>query len=184
MCAREEMITQYKTAIANGTIANCTVAWIQNLLRNDKDFFEMPCSKSDEKSHWWLLKELWIIAYRGELGNCSSKHVLFLKISTQQNIFSLLTCLEQCQHVSYKVAMKETDMYSGKNLLTGKDEAKLIFFYYIDTSVVVSKEVQLMTFNGFVSAFGGSLGLFLGFSCLSTLQDFVNLIKTKLKYTN
>jgi hypothetical protein len=42
---------------------------------------------------------------------------------------------------------------------------KKIKMYIFSTAVKFVEETYLVTFNGFVSSFGGSLGLFLGFSC-------------------
>ena len=53
------------------------------------------------------------------------------------------------------------------------EETKRIFFYYATSSYHYSKNAYIMTFNGFISSLGGSMGLFLGFSCLDTLLHFL-----------
>jgi hypothetical protein len=57
---------------------------------------------------------------------------------------------------------------------------KLLFLYYLEHTIEVSKQVKVVSFNGFVSSFGGSLGLFLGFSCLPTLFQMKKFIRDRL----
>ena len=58
-----------------------------------------------------------------------------------------------------------------------------IAIYYEDTDTLVTEEVLLYDLNSIVSAVGGSLGLFLGFSCFQGalwIADIVCTHTTKL----
>lgn len=48
-------------------------------------------------------------------------------------------------------------------------------------SMVKDSEDYMFSFNAFVSAVGGNLGLFLGFSLLSAVFDLVDLIDGMMK---
>ncbi len=82
---------------------------------------------------------------------------------------------EQCRQAFYKVNWSQ----SGFNSHLDDPDHVVIYFYFTDTNVMVMKEVKLMTFNEFISAIGGSLGLFLGFSCLSAMLDATSYLRNK-----
>ena len=48
--------------------------------------------------------------------------------------------------------------------------------YYTSSDVTTLTENQLIDFSGFVSAIGGNLGLFLGFSFLGMISSFFEII--------
>ena len=54
------------------------------------------------------------------------------------------------------------------------EDTNVIRISYSSTDTTVSKQETLLNFNSFVSSVGGSLGLFVGFSVLSTLQMIYN----------
>ncbi len=55
-----------------------------------------------------------------------------------------------------------------------------IYFYWENLDVLVEEEYLLMDFNAIVSAVGGSLGLFLGFSCLDFLLKMLSRVEIVL----
>ena len=62
---------------------------------------------------------------------------------------------------------------------TTKDGTMLYFTYQtLDTEV--SQKVKILNFPGFISAVGGNLGLFIGFSFLQSLFILLQLICTQL----
>ncbi len=70
-------------------------------------------------------------------------------------------CAMPCKKTTYEVRIKE----EPPSLLVAANGAQV----YLQASMQVEhrEEVLLYDFNNIVSALGGSLGLFLGFSCLS-----------------
>jgi len=67
-------------------------------------------------------------------------------------------------------------MFSGNPM---KKNTILFFVFYdsIDTEVIT--ESLMVDFDSLLSTIGGSLGLFLGFSCLSTILSLTSLLKNK-----
>ena len=51
-----------------------------------------------------------------------------------------------------------------------------IAIYYENTDTLVTEELLLHDFNSIISAVGGSLGLFLGFSCLQGAMWIVDIV--------
>ena len=61
------------------------------------------------------------------------------------------------------------------------DYGKEILFYYSTTEIKVITEDKIINFSNFISAVGGNLGLFIGFSFLGFFSCFYNLIEFLLK---
>ena len=57
-----------------------------------------------------------------------------------------------------------------------------VYFTWAEDSILVREEYLLMDFGAIVSAVGGSLGLFLGFSCLDFILRI--LAKTEARLSN
>ena len=53
--------------------------------------------------------------------------------------------------------------------------------YYQTTDVTVWEEYRLFDLNAILSALGGSLGLFVGFSCLDMGRGFANYLRKIMK---
>ena len=60
---------------------------------------------------------------------------------------------------------------------------QIFFAYYVNTEVSYYQQIPILSFWGFISSAGGSIGLFLGFSCYSTLFSFTDFIKAKFQST-
>ena len=56
-----------------------------------------------------------------------------------------------------------------------------IGFFYEDTNVAISSEYVLYDFNAIVTSVGGSLGLFLGFSCWQFICKLIDVFDRKMK---
>ena len=114
--------------------------------------------------------------------------------SLEKFIISLLLFSEKCGVLKYDVKMQS---YGILDVALGlmqfrqhiypeikadqiKDEQWLIIFYD-STDVIHYQQIPIRNFWGFVSAAGGSLGLFLGFSCYSVLSYCNDCIKAKLE---
>ena len=57
---------------------------------------------------------------------------------------------------------------------------RTVAMYYTTSDVTTYTEARLIDFSGFVSAVGGNLGLFLGFSFLGMLFDLYEYIENSL----
>jgi len=85
-------------------------------------------------------------------------------------------CGQLCSHVEFspnKINNQIEAMYELGNF-------SYLALSYSTLFVKESKEVLLHDFNSIVSSIGGSLGLFLGFSCLGTAVALVNWLMDKL----
>ena len=102
---------------------------------------------------------------------------LFLSLFDIQTIV-----LEPCQFTSYNT---ETISYDRNSIMAQgvlkkwfnmanmtfdtMDNRTILFFNYPSMDVEVSQKVQILDASSFISAVGGNLGLFIGFSFLDTL---------------
>ena len=93
--------------------------------------------------------------------------------------------LAMCKKSSYVVGIQSFDKLSMINIQEGKDEndnsteapARAIYLYYSTTDIKVSTTSKLISLSSFISSIGGNLGLFVGFSFLSTLFYFYNFLE-------
>ena len=94
-----------------------------------------------------------------------------------------------CQKSSYTVGIQSFDKLSMINIEEQKDEntnstngdARAIFMYYSTTDIKVSTTSKLISLSSFISCIGGNLGLFVGFSFLSTFFYFYSFLERVLK---
>ena len=77
-------------------------------------------------------------------------------------------CRMPCDIVSFRTA-KVTDQYDGMTFKVN----------YADTRVVMKEEFLSHDLNSIISAVGGSLGLFLGFSCFGCLTKIFGIILSR-----
>ena len=85
--------------------------------------------------------------------------------------------LAPCEIPTYVATTRQYKLGSGllqhsiPNLPPTKNSSKLkvITILYKEGMVLYSKHTKLVTLYSFISQIGGNLGLFLGFSCLSTI---------------
>ena len=73
---------------------------------------------------------------------------------------------------------KRGDFTMDNNNVNGppQKEHKEILFYFSTTSVTVMLKEKKLSFSSFLSAVGGNLGLFLGFSFFGSLTVFYNVM--------
>ena len=107
-------------------------------------------------------------------------------------IFFILICfLEKCARSLYNIKMElygyqdGLDYYFPISLMEQLDfkGQQLLYVYYETQDVSYYQQIPVLSFWGFLSSAGGSIGLFLGFSCYSTLFTFTDFIKAKFQST-
>ena len=90
-----------------------------------------------------------------------------------------------CKKSSYEVGIQSFDRLSMINIEDSKDDSKnstkesarAIYMYYSTTDIKVSTTSKLISLSTFISSIGGNLGLFVGFSFLSTFFFFYNFLE-------
>ena len=90
-----------------------------------------------------------------------------------------------CKKSSYTVGIQSFDKLSMYNIEDSKEEnanatkesVRAIFMYYSTTDVKVLTTSKLISLSSFISSIGGNLGLFVGFSFLSTFFFFYNFLE-------
>ena len=90
---------------------------------------------------------------------------------------------EKCEVPKYDVKIqtwgpKALGLYPDIKPNQIKDE-QWPYIFYDSTNVTYYQQIPILSFWGFLSSAGGSLGLFLGFSCYSFLSTFVEYLKAK-----
>jgi hypothetical protein len=151
----------YALQIQNNSLPNCSVPWLISFLSIDYPKEHNICSPEDD----------------------NVLDIYFVTVLSDINLYRLKECLQPCRIISFTGQFNPLGIYSGISAIAPDfidNPRKILFMYYLDQNVEISHEVKLVTFNGFISSFGGSLGLFLGFSCLSTLLMMKKFIKDRL----
>ena len=80
-------------------------------------------------------------------------------------------------------------LYDGADLAGGAifplEEIKqhqLVNLFYKKKEVLEIEDIPILSFWGFVSSCGGSLGLFLGFSCYGTISSLIDNTKERMTF--
>ena len=102
--------------------------------------------------------------------------------------FIVLTCFsERCVMSKYDVKLEVYGYYDGLGFWPNSElelqGQQIMFAYFVNTEVSYYQQIPILSFWGFLSSAGGSIGLFLGFSCYSTLFSFTDFIKAKCQST-
>ncbi len=87
---------------------------------------------------------------------------------TMMNI-SLTGCLNPCHYWTYAVTTNLFSSRVARSLSGSTTPYTVMWFTYLSNMVEEHEEYEVYDFSGIVAALGGSLGLFLGFSCFSCL---------------
>ena len=88
----------------------------------------------------------------------------------------MLYSIAFCKKSAYNVGLQSFDRLSFINIEDKADDVsavkrestRAIFMYYSTTDIKVSTTSQLISLSSFISSIGGNLGLFCGFSFLSS----------------
>ena len=108
------------------------------------------------------------------------EHFFFLESADQNEIHEMSKCLKPCNYMVYQ----QVDQYKVTEHFGNYDFHVALLPATVDVTVV--KEVLLHPFTSLVADFGGTLGLFIGFSFMSPWSAIENLyiiMKTLKKAT-
>ena len=85
-------------------------------------------------------------------------------------------CPVLCDNIKYDSRLSKY----GKNALSDKEHINktTLYAYYASPKVKIEEEYMLMGTIAMISATGGSLGLFLGFSCYGAIWNIVEMTET------
>ena len=119
---------------------------------------------------------------------CTSSKNSVLSLIIKPFFISWFPFLEKCIMSRYDVNLQFYGYHDGMgywpkselDLLQGQ---QFIFVYYVNSDVSYYQQIPVLSFWGFLSSAGGSIGLFLGFSCYSSLFTFTDFIKAKFQST-
>ena len=89
---------------------------------------------------------------------------------------SELGCPILCENIVYDKRYSKM----GKNSLGNKDhpDKSVLYVVYNSPKVKIEEEYTLMGLTAIISATGGSLGLFLGFSCYGAIWSIFEVLET------
>ena len=117
----------------------------------------------------------------------SSKNSVFQEAAIKTILFTLICFLERCVMSRYDINLQFYGYYDGVGYWPKAGLAlqgqQFIFVYYVNSDVSYYQQIPVLSFWGFLSSAGGSIGLFLGFSCYSSLFTFTDFIKAKFQST-
>ena len=101
-----------------------------------------------------------------------------------------------CKKAAYNVGLQSFDRLSFINIdeksdafsATKKGSTRAIFMYYSTTDIKVSTTSELISLSSFISSIGGNLGLFCGFSFLSSFfyvyRIFQKILRSQKRKNN
>ena len=103
----------------------------------------------------------------------------------QHNKFALFIFPAPCKTTTYdagilKFQQNPYGVWHNKSKTNSTSFNRTVAMYYTTSDVTTFTEARLIDFSGFVSAVGGNLGLFLGFSFLTMLFDLYDYIENSL----
>ena len=165
---------------------NCTTPWMQGYFGETNYDDTNPCTLSQSRK---MQRDMYQFLLDHFISNnvCPSKIILLiLRINRQRKNLNFFRQTAPCHRVTYKRNPQYYDIYSGLIHVANidiNDEKKVVYLFVENTDVEVSRQVPVMTFWGFVSSCGGSMGLFLGFSFLSTLFDLYSWMEKRSAQT-
>ena len=87
-------------------------------------------------------------------------------------------CPTLCENIEYDIRLTKM----GKNSMTAPLfwNGTVLYARYASAKVKIEEEYTLMGTNAIISATGGSLGLFLGFSCFGAIWNIFEMLKKVL----
>ena len=90
--------------------------------------------------------------------------------------YSTEDCPDLCDNILYDIRLSKL----GKNALSNKAHADktILYVMYASPKVKIEQEYTLMGATAIISATGGSLGLFLGFSCYGAIWNIFEMLET------
>ena len=106
----------------------------------------------------------------GQLDQCTTKEeydCMKSLLLTNENIMAA-ECPKSCKEISYKTVTK--------TLPHDISSFAIVMIHYMSRDYVLYEEYLVFDFTAILVALGGSLGLFLGFSCLQCFNSIVDRI--------
>lgn len=107
-----------------------------------------------------------------EMQDCHSNLITFHEIFILDSRTVSFAVSDPCQLVDIETAMEDTGVMWHYTTIK---------LSYQSLGMIEDKEGYLFSFNAFVSAVGGNLGLFLGFSILTAILDLLDLIEKMIE---
>ena len=94
--------------------------------------------------------------------------------------YDLDGCPIMCQEVRYDIRVSQL----GENAMSVEEKTGVsgVYATYASSKVKIEEEYLLMGETAIISATGGSLGLFLGFSCFGAIWNIFEMIESIIKY--
>ena len=115
----------------------------------------------------------------GDFVNMKKKEQVLLRNELYDNGNNTNKCIKPCQTVSYEVAIQQ--LHQNIKLLSGQDynqtDMFVLGFVYDEFLVNTEQEYLVMSIDSLMSAIGGFLGLFLGWSFLSIADWLIQKLK-------
>ena len=98
----------------------------------------------------------------------------FQIVWSQIQLYANNHCQNPCEYIQYDIKIPKL----GKNSMTTSFPNQTMFFArYSSPKVKTEEEYTIMGTNAIISATGGSLGLFLGFSCFGAIWSIFEVLK-------
>ena len=94
-------------------------------------------------------------------------------------IMKLTGCLSPCTYKEYKFVNTNRKEYTTVNAIQYPEKSMAFCLWSVSPNTLVEEESLVYSFESWLSEFGGSLGLFLGFSFMTIWEG----IKTFLAFT-
>lgn len=152
-------MTTFKEVIKNGTVADCATPWIQTFITEEVGV-KRPCSPSEMDQLTTIMRPM-------------------LKNGGQ---YKYSECSAPCTRHKYTVRGEAFNKFSNLQYDQHKGHVPRAFYiFYPQMLVIEYTHKYIMAFNDFISALGGGLGLFMGFSCLSLLFQLIELAPSAVK---
>ena len=119
----------------------------------------------------WVPQSLHIFGGRPPVPPCLSApsaacmtHHMYYNVVVHLDLPGVTGCGYPCRETEYQVVPRRDAS------ILGRDNIACLFVYYKTTTLKIFDEYLLYDTNAIISAIGGSLGLFLGFSCFQAVR--------------
>ena len=97
--------------------------------------------------------------------------------------------------MNYEISLDKISLHDGASLVGGASliggkyssleemrHHQFVNIFYEKEEVLEIEDIPILSFWGFVSSCGGSLGLFLGFSCYGTISSLIDNTKERMTF--
>ena len=91
-------------------------------------------------------------------------------------IMKLTGCLSPCTYKEYKFVNTNPKEYTTINAIQFPEKSMAFCLWSVSPNTLVEEESLVYSFESWLSEFGGSLGLFLGFSFMTIWEGIKNFL--------